>query len=164
MIEIVVACLVLCGCSSESDLAIPDDWATETIPQATIDVSGDCADVLPYEFVTGGIHIGNPSPWPNEPMIWLDFEYGPNPTCTVELKGPPFAFSCHDDGPLRHWVNRDERECQGFADVAISGSFGGPRNASVNLTYAVTDCPCDTSCAPFPAPCTLNALMTYADP
>ena len=122
--------LLLVTACGEQDVGIPDDWATEYIPQATFETSGDCGDALPYQWTTGGLKIDNPSPRPNEPEYWIRFEDGPRTTCETPHLTPPFTFTCTTQ---KHWVNMDERDCVGNADATSSGTFFGPREAEVDI-------------------------------
>jgi len=157
--------LTLAACGPP-DVGIPDDWATEPIPQASLQVvDTTCGPEQPSQWMTEPIFISGANPRPGEPQFALQFEGGVSHHCDAE---PPvdgaYAFTCDNSYPRTHWVNTEERDCPGHALVDVSGAFTGPRSATIDFVYDVNDCPCETSCSPFPGPCVFQARMTYADP
>jgi hypothetical protein len=155
-------CFLLFAC--KADVGIPDDWATSVIPFASTTVSDTTCGAVALPGLFGvGVNIG-PDRFPGEPVFKLEFTGGPRRTCQTGAVSAPFTFDCNEDGPQQHWVNQDERDCIGNADVWYSGAFLGPREAYVDIVFDVTDCPCETSCIPYPAPCKIEARFNYADP
>lgn len=167
-IAIAQATLLLSGCHllrGTPDVGIPDDWATEPIPINDVEVvETTCGEHLPpQQWVGPGLWIDYPSYVSGEPEFSLKFGDGRRHRCITHDEAAPYSFECDLDQPRKEWVNHDERDWQGFADYTIGGTFAGPREAAIDLTFDVNDCPRESSCLPYPAPCKVSVRMTYSD-